>query len=123
MRNTFSRHERLSSKKLIRTLFDRGMAYKLFPIRVLYLPYEGLESHQVLFTVPRRKFKKAVDRNRIKRQMREAYRLHKHQISYSPDKDVRFLLAYIYIADKKYSYQDIETKIMVSINRLNKVKL
>lgn len=122
MRKTFPKRERLYRKKLIRALFDQGKSYNFFPVKLIYLSSSEISQNQVLFAVPRRNFKKAVERNRIRRQMREAYRLHKHRISYSPDKDVRFLLAYIYIARKQHSYQDIASKIKVSLDRLTKVK-
>ena len=120
MRYTLPKHERLSSKKLIAALFKEGKAYTRYPIRLIYLPTDHLENHQVLFTVPRRHFKKAVDRNLIKRQMREAYRQHKQLITYKPSGDVHFLLGYIYIAREKYAYQHIETKIVESLYRLKK---
>ena len=74
----------------------------------------------MLFSVPRRNFKKAVDRNLLKRRMREAYRQHKHLITYKPGEGVHFLLGYIYIAREIQSYQRIETKIIDSLYRLNK---
>ncbi|WPP48069.1 ribonuclease P protein component [Catalinimonas niigatensis] len=114
------KHERLSSKKLIASLFKEGKAYTRYPIRLIYLPVKDTASHQVLFTVPRRSFKKAVDRNLLKRQMREAYRQHKQLITYKSSGDVHFLLGYIYIAREKFAYQQIETKIVESLYRLKK---
>ena len=123
MRKTLPKRERLYQQKLVKALFDQGKSYNFFPIKLVYLPSQEIDQHQALFTVPRRNFKKAVDRNRIKRQMREAYRLHKHQIPYSPNKDVHFLQAYIYIAKKHPSYHEVELKIKGAIGRLIKVKL
>ncbi len=121
MRKTFPKSERLYRRKLIGSLFDQGKSYHYFPLKLLYLPSTEISQTQVLFAVPKRNFKKAVDRNRIKRQMREAYRSHKHVISYSAHKDAHFLLAYIYIAKEPLSYQDIESKIKASLARLTKV--
>ena len=121
MRKTFPKREKITHKKQIGKLFQQGKSEVLYPIRFIYLPVADLPCHQVLFSVPKRNFKRAVDRNRIKRQMREAYRLHKHLIPYNPANNVRFLLAYIYIGKQKIAYQQLETKIKQSLNRLNKV--
>ncbi|MEM8968328.1 MAG: ribonuclease P protein component [Bacteroidota bacterium] len=121
MRKTFPKREKLTHKKLIGKLFHEGQSTVLYPLRFIYLPVSDQDCHQVLFSVPKRNFKKAVDRNRIKRQMREAYRLHKHLIPYNPSDKVHFLLGYIYIGKQKVAYPRIETKIKEAINRLNKV--
>ena len=82
--------ERLKSRKVIEQLFTEGKSFSNFPFRVVYilskvdvLPGEG--SHhgqlQATFSVPTKFFKKAVDRNRVKRLMREAYRLQKNVLS------------------------------------------
>nr|WKN39064.1 ribonuclease P protein component [Tunicatimonas sp. TK19036] len=121
MRKTFPKREKLTHKKQIDTLFREGKSRVLYPIRFIYLPVTGQVCHQALFTVPKRNYKKAVDRNRIKRQMREAYRLHKHLIPYNPSNNVHFLLGYIYIGKQKAAYQQIETKIKESLVRLIEV--
>lgn len=72
---TLNKKERLKSRKALEQLFSSGKSFVIAPYRVIYHPAEtGL-----LFTVgvSARNFKKAVDRNRIKRQTREAYRLQK----------------------------------------------
>lgn len=80
IRHTFPKEEKLCRKKLIEQLYDKGVAIKTPAIILLHLHctlYEKVPS-QALFTVGKRNFKRAHDRNRIKRLMREAYRLHKH---------------------------------------------
>ena len=81
MAGTFSynKFEKLKSRKQIELLFAKGKSISAFPVKVFYLPVENTPVHpvQVGVGVSARNFKKAVDRNTIKRRMREAYRLHK----------------------------------------------
>ena len=81
MAGTFSynKFEKLKSRKQIEILFAKGKSKSAFPVKVFYLPVENTPVHpvQVGVGVSARNFKKAVDRNTIKRRMREAYRLHK----------------------------------------------
>lgn len=77
MRFSFPATERLKSKKQIEHLFEFGQTAAQFPIKAWFLPAPGASCTKVAFAVPKRSFKKAVDRNRIKRQLREAYRLQK----------------------------------------------
>ena len=81
MAGTFSynKFEKLKSRKQIELLFAQGKSISSFPVKVFYLPVDNSPLHpvQVGVGVSARNFKKAVDRNTIKRRMREAYRLHK----------------------------------------------
>jgi ribonuclease P protein component len=82
---TLGRQERLKSRKLIERVFREGKSFALFPFRVFYLPVKsplsaGQPSLQAGFGASARNFKKAVDRNRIKRLTREAYRLQKQDL-------------------------------------------
>ncbi len=77
---TFKKSERLSSKKDIQELFNNGSSFYLYPFKVITLPADTSKLHQVLFSVPKRLFKRAVDRNLLKRRMREAYRLNNSEL-------------------------------------------
>lgn len=114
--NTFSKLERLSSKTLIQELFNNGSSFYLFPFKVIYLKTDpAQDNHQVLFSVPKRQFKRAVDRNRIKRQLKEAYRMHKSIIADIPDK---LCIGYIYTFKEKLPYSILEEKLSESLQRL-----
>lgn len=73
---------------------------------------------QVLFSCSKRNFKKAVDRNAVKRRMREAYRLNKHLLP----QDAYFLIAYIYIAREIFPFPFLEEKLKASLKRLESIK-
>jgi ribonuclease P protein component len=75
---TFKKGERLSSRKSITSLFKNGRVQVSPPVRILYQPIEG-EGYPAMMAVsiPKRYFKRAVDRNLLKRRIREIYRLYK----------------------------------------------
>lgn len=112
MRFTFKKEEKLKSKKLIEQLFEQGSTLKEFPLRMIYLKIELGAGYPVKagFSVSKRKFKHAVDRNRIKRLMRECYRKNKHSL-YENIVD-EYILMFTYIDEKEHKYVDIEEKMM-----------
>ena len=102
MAGTFSynKFEKLKSRKQIELLFAKGKSISAFPVKVFYLPVENTPMHpvQVGVGVSARNFKKAVDRNTIKRRMREAYRLHKlplHEHLVAQQKSVAVFILWI----------------------------
>jgi len=111
-KNTFRENEHLKLKRRIDLLFTRGKSKSYDCIRMVYLfGNEELEAPvQVLFSVPKSLFRRAVDRNLLKRRMREAYRLNKGIIIDRLDaKNTNLMVAFLYISRSIVSYQNIET--------------
>ena len=121
---TFKKEERLCSKKLIDELFDKGKSFSINPIKIIWLKAElnSVFPAQVLIVVPKRNIKSAVDRNRIKRQIREAYRKNKdilYKSLLNAEKQCAF--AIIYLEKNETKFKELEDKIILSIERLTKV--
>jgi ribonuclease P protein component len=111
MNSQLHKNERLHSKKLIKELFDKGSSFFLYPFKVMVMEinFDVPETNQVLFSVSKKKLKKAVDRNLIKRRMRESYRLNK-QILSGLDKG-NIIIGLIYVSSEIATFQVIEKKI------------
>ncbi|MBK9731218.1 MAG: ribonuclease P protein component [Chitinophagaceae bacterium] len=122
LRFTFKKEERLSSKKLIDELFNSGSSFYLYPFKVLSLTTSASVNSpvQVLMAVSSKNFPKAVDRNRLKRITREAYRLNKsllHEAQNIPQK--KLLVAFIYTGKKMESFELIHQKMTAILIRLS----
>jgi ribonuclease P protein component len=115
---SFPKEERLCSKKLITELFSKGSSFNLYPLRFVYLkhPEPVATAPQVLVSVSKKYFKKAVDRNRLKRQMREAYRLHRHLLLADGQFSIR-TLAIIFIGKEKSTFNLIRKKLNLGLER------
>ncbi|WP_109831375.1 ribonuclease P protein component [Reichenbachiella versicolor] len=117
---SFPKKERISSKKLIDALFNKGASFHIYPFMIKYLPNSEVDAvcHQVLVSVSKKRFKRAVDRNRVKRLVKEAYRLNKPHHLQKAKSGNYWLIAYIYVGKKIHSYQMIEKKLIESFHRL-----
>ena len=98
---TFKKEERLCNKKLIDGLFHNGSSFLCYPFKAQWQFIDAPQQFpvQILLSVSKKRFKRAVDRNLIKRRMREAYRLHKQQYLYeklnSAEKKIVLSLGFI----------------------------
>jgi ribonuclease P protein component len=114
--------ERLKSRKGIEALFAGGQGFTLFPLRVTFrlLPAENSSGAQVGVTASRRQFKKAVDRNRIKRLLREAYRLNKKDfIETLTSQGLQAQVFFSFIDKTLPSFPAIEGAMKAALKRLN----
>ncbi|MDR0334220.1 MAG: ribonuclease P protein component [Dysgonamonadaceae bacterium] len=105
---TFSKKERITSEKRVETLFSDGQSFVAYPLRVVFLkmePTKDLPAVSILISVPKKRIKRAVHRNRLKRLIRETYRLNKHLID---AKDCRLDISFIYVKDELSDYATIE---------------
>jgi len=120
--NKFPKSERLHSRKHIEELFEQGTSFTIYPLKVVYLkkPLESTLKNQVLISTPKFFFKKSVDRNKLKRRIKEAYRLHK-QVLENKQAGFYLLIGYIYIGKEISSYQSIEEKLKQSLLRLRDI--
>ena len=117
----FRKSERLCSKKLIEELFRSGKSFYSYPFRLVWTPVNKPMQNiaQVAITAQKRHFKKAVDRNLIKRRIREAYRKNKHELYLKlKESDLQIAFMLIYTASDIYTYKEIEDKIIVVLSRL-----
>lgn len=117
----FSKAERLCSKKTIEALFSKhnpeAISLFSFPLRVVALKKIGLENTlpAVLMSVSKRNFKRATDRNRIKRLLREAYRTQKYLLADSPD---LAYIAFVYVGKEILPYEHIAKKLRFVLEQL-----
>ncbi|CAA0144995.1 ribonuclease P protein component [Tenacibaculum maritimum] len=116
MKFTLGKEERLKSKKLIGRLYSEGKSVKVFPLRMVYLQANHTSNFpaQIGVSVPKRNFKKAVHRNRIKRLLRETYRKQKYTVYNSLNEPYVFMISYL--AKDEWAYSDIERKMDKLLN-------
>lgn len=115
-RFTLQKKERLNSKIIIEKLFSGGSkSLPAFPLRIVYMPIEedDYPTLSILISVPKKKFKRAVKRNRVKRQIREAYRKNKFILKDVLNKEnKKAAIAFIWLGNELYESSDIENKVV-----------
>jgi len=119
---TFPKKEHLCGEIRVGKLYAEGKAFIVYPLRVVYkiAPQTGDVAVKVLVSVPKKRFKHAVDRNRIKRLMREAYRLNKiHLYQLAVEKGVEVQIAFNYVADVELDYETLSRKMTKALNQIS----
>ncbi len=141
MKQTFHRSERLKSEKTITNLFKEGRSFSCYPLRLVWsesviVPSsdnilsnntETVSPIQFSLSVPKKSFKRAHDRNLLRRRVREAYRLHKHTLygmlkkpEFAGHKDKQFAFMVLYTAKEALPYAEIERGIKKMIYKFGK---
>lgn len=100
MANGFPKHSKLCGQERIAQLYKEGKRFTAWPLRVTYQPTD--DETQVLVWAPKSLFKRAVKRNHLRRLMREAYRLHQHEL------EGKYLIAFNYMDKEEQPYAVIE---------------
>ena len=123
-RYTLGRHERLKSKKELANLFAHGKSFNAYPLRLVWREREANDSSgpvQFAVSVPKKKFPKAVQRNHLKRLVREAYRYNKPKLQEVLEGNQgRISFFIIYLAKEQHSFRDIERAMQQLIGRFSK---
>ena len=120
-KNNYTKKEKLKSKKDIEHLFKKGKSINAFPIRVIYVPKNELKGVAINagVTVSKKNIRLAVNRNLIKRRIREAYRLNNSELkSHLNENDFEIDLMFIYSSKEVLPFARIEDKIKVLLTRL-----
>jgi len=125
-RFTWKKGERLKSRKLIEQVFREGKSFSLFPFRVHFLLQPATTGGPVIplqagFGAGSRHFKRAVDRNRIKRLGREAYRLQRQSLyDHLVERQRMLAVFFIYTGKELPDYEVVTQKIGVALQKLMK---
>lgn len=124
MKKTFTKEERLCNKRKIDSLFHSGSSFVVYPFRLVYLVGKQQSTPsavQAILSVSKRRFKRAHDRNRIKRLMREVYRLQKNELLYQQvyRQSISLDVAIQYVGKEELDYQLLFVKMNKALKQLS----
>ena len=122
-----TKQERICSKLLVDRLFNGGKSHSMsaYPIRVVYMYLQADDvaddtpNTQLLVSVPKKCFKRAVKRNRVKRQLREAYRRNRELVSEKVETGCSLVMAFIWLDSKQYDTSIVEAKMKNLFQRIS----
>lgn len=119
-KNTFRKQERLTSRKTIEKLFTEGNVFVLHPYRVFWLKNEDQDNFlKIVISVPKKRFKRAVDRNLLKRRTREAYRTQKLDLTEALQlNEIKLSVFFVYINDTIVEFPIIEKQMLQILEKL-----
>lgn len=104
-------------------LFASGKSFKEYPLRVVHLQVDPMDVNaKALISVPKKRFKRAVDRNKIKRLIRETYRLNKNELHENWQRDTKyFALAFVYIGNEIPVYSELNETMKRVLHKLKSI--
>ncbi|MBQ8467466.1 MAG: ribonuclease P protein component [Prevotella sp.] len=121
---SFKKCERIVSQKEIDLLFSDKGSHSLvaFPVRAVYRITSNIKPQtsniKLLLSVPKKRFKHAVDRNRVKRQLREAYRHHRHLLTDSMAEGLSLSIAFIWLTDAHFPSETVDHRVSSLLRRI-----
>ena len=117
---SFSKKERITGDKRIEVLFKNGSGFISYPLRIIYLIHEQKNDNgcSVLISVPKKRIKKATDRNRLKRLIRESYRLNKALLDNAELSESSIDIAFVYVKDTESDFADIQKAMQKALKKI-----
>ena len=121
----FLKNERLTLRKDIEQLFEKGQAFVAYPLRVVYMSgtvrNDAVPGISILAGAPKKRIRQAVSRNRVKRLIREAYRLNKGELFDAYRQSGKFLhIAFMYVSNEICTYTDMEKAVRKALDIIRK---
>ncbi|MEA1897552.1 MAG: ribonuclease P protein component [Bacteroidota bacterium] len=122
LRNSFKKQERLTGKRNFEKLLAEGQRVHLFPFTVYWAHFTDQKPPvRIAFSIPKKKFKRAPDRNLLRRRVRESYRTNKHKLNdLLEDRNLQLHILLVYVSGEIVEFETINQKIVEVLNYLTK---